>query len=196
MRTNPVETCLGPLARLVALVAGYGVLALSLLITAEVLLRRFLNLSLQGGDEFGGYVLATLAAFGFAYALLERSHTRVEIVLERLPAAARRCLNLLSALSLAAMAVFFAWRGWTTLAESIEYRSLSGTPMMTPLWQPQAVWVAGLAFFALVAVASAVHAAVLFFSRSPNLARWYGIKTLGEELHEHAAQFGERSAGS
>lgn len=196
MRTNPVETWLGPPARLIALVAGYGVLALSLLITAEVLLRRFLNLSLQGGDEFGGYVLATLAAFGFAYALLERSHTRVELVLERLPPAARRCLNLLSALSLAAMAVFFAWRGWTTLAESIEYRSLSGTPMMTPLWQPQAVWVAGLVFFAIVAVASAVHAAILFLAGSPNLARWYGIKTLDEEIHEHAAQLGERSAGS
>ena len=66
MPTNLVSAALGPLARLFALIAGYAVLGLALLITAEVLLRKLFNVSLQGSAEFGGYTLATLAAFGFA----------------------------------------------------------------------------------------------------------------------------------
>ncbi|BDA85136.1 TRAP transporter small permease protein [Aureimonas sp. SA4125] len=196
MRTNPLQTYLGPPARIFALVGGYAILALALVITCEVLVRRFFNFSLQGGDEFGGYVLAVVAAFGFAYAWLERAHTRVELVLERLPPGLRSFLDLLSVLSIAAMAIFMAWRGFTTLTESIDYGSLSGTPMMTPLWQPQAVWVAGLLFFALVASATAVQACLLFLRRSPLLADWYGVKSLNEEIREHAAQLAERSARS
>lgn len=193
MENNPVKTFLGPVARIFALFAGYSVLGLALLITCEVLLRRLFNFSLQGGDEFGGYTLAMLAAFGFAYTWLERSHTRVELVLERVPKGVRAVLDLISALSIASMAIFLAWRAWTTLAESIEYRSLSGTPMMTPLWQPQALWVIGLAFFALVAAITAVHAAILFAKRSPMLAQWYGVKTLNEEINEQTAFVSERS---
>ncbi|HEX2020438.1 MAG TPA: TRAP transporter small permease [Aurantimonas sp.] len=193
MQTNPVATYLGPVARFFALLAGYGILALSLLITCEVLLRRFLNFSLQGGDEFGGYVLAMLAAFGFAYAWLDRSHTRVELVLERVPTGLRALLDLIAVLSLTGMAVFMAWRGWATVAESIEYGSLSGTPMMTPLWQPQAVWVLGLVFFALVAAATSVHAIVLFLARSPMLAQWYGVKSLNEDIQEQTSLVAKRS---
>ena len=195
MPTNPVSAYLGPLARLFALVAGYAVLGLSLLITTEVFLRKMFNVSLQGSAEFGGYTLATLAAFGFAYTWLDRSHTRVEILLERLPRGVRRVLDLISVLSITAMAVFMAWRGWAAMADSVAYGSLSGTPLMTPLWQPQAVWVLGLIFFALVAAATAVHALVLFVTGAPGLAEAYGAKSLGEELKEHAAQLNERGAG-
>ncbi|ORE95125.1 TRAP transporter small permease [Aurantimonas sp. 22II-16-19i] len=195
MTSNPVSATLGPLARLFALIAGYAVLGLALLITAEVLLRKMFNVSLQGSAEFGGYTLATLAAFGFAYTWLDRSHTRVEILLERLPRGVRRGLDLVSVLSVTGMAVFMAWRGWSAMSESAAYGSLSGTPLMTPLWQPQAVWVLGLVFFALVAAATAVHALVLFVTGSPGLAQAYGAKSLGEELEEHAAQLSERGAG-
>ena len=195
MPTNLVSAALGPLARLFALIAGYAVLGLALLITAEVLLRKLFNVSLQGSAEFGGYTLATLAAFGFAYTWLDRSHTRVEILLERLPRSVRRVLDLVSVLSVTGMAVFMAWRGWSAMSESAAYGSLSGTPLMTPLWQPQAVWVLGLVFFALVAAATAVHALVLFATGSPGLAQAYGAKSLGEELKEHTAQLSERGAG-
>lgn len=194
MPRNPVESFFGPPARVLALLAGYGVLGLSMLITCEVLMRRFLNVSLQGGDEFGGYVLAMLAAFGFAHTWLERSHTRVEILLEKAKPPLRPILDLFAVLSLTAMALFMAWRAWSTLLESLEYGSLSGTPMMTPLWQPQALWVAGLSFFAIVALATAIHALGLFASRSPLLSRFYGAKTLDEELREQAVHVEERSA--
>ncbi|MCQ0988762.1 TRAP transporter small permease subunit [Jiella marina] len=192
MTRNPVSTYFGPVARLFALLAGYAVLGLALLITVEVFLRKAFNVSLQGSAEFGGYTLATLAAFGFAYTWLDRSHTRVEILLERLPRGVRRFLDLVSVLSITAMALFMAWRGWSAMADSLEYGSLSGTPLMTPLWQPQAVWVLGLIFFALVAVATMIHAFVLFLTGSPGLEQAYGAKSLDEELEEQTSQLGVR----
>lgn len=187
MDENPVSRALMPAARLMALVAGYCLLGLAFLVTAEILLRRFMNVSLQGGDEFGGYTLAVVATFGFAYALLERAHTRVEILIERLRGGPQAWLNLVAVWCIALMAAFMAWRSVATLMESLEYRSLSGTPLMTPLWQPQAAWVAGLLFFALVAAAVAIHATVLAIRDRRRLNDFYGMKTLSEIIREERA---------
>lgn len=179
-----IERRVGPVVRIVALVGGYGILGLAFFVAAEVVLRRVFAVSLQGADEYGGYALAVLAAFGFAYALLERAHTRIDIVLERLPPFARACLDALSVSAIAALAVFLAVRGYATLAESIEFGSLSGQPSMTPLWKPQAVWVGGLVFFALVASLAAVHAVYLLLRRPETVSRVYGARTRDEEIEE------------
>lgn len=188
---NPVARALTPLARLLALIAGYMLLGLTLAITGEVMLRTFFNFSLQGSDEFGGYTLAILAAFGFSYALLERAHTRVEILVERVPSRAQALLNLISNWCIALMGLFIAWRGWAALMESIEYGSLSGTPLMTPLWRPQAIWVGGLVFFAITATAIALHASVLAGRDYRLLNRFYGIKTLDEIIEEERVDIQE-----
>lgn len=194
-QANPVARALLPAARCLALVAGYLLLGLALLVTAEILLRRFMNISLQGGDEFGGYVLAILAAFGFSYALLERAHTRVEILIERAGLGQRAILNLVSAWCIALMACFMAWRAHAALSESIEFRALSGTPLMTPLWQPQSVWFAGLLFFAATATAVALHASWLILRDRSGLNRFYGVKTLDEIIGEEMAPPRETKAG-
>lgn len=193
-RNNPVARAFGPMARLGAVLGGWCLVALSALVGLEVVLRRFFNLSLQGVDEFGGYAVAVVAAFGFANALLDRAHTRIEIFTEALPGPVRAVLNLLALLSMAGFATFMAWRGWTTLMESIEYRSLSGTPLMTPLWMPQAVWIAGLVFFAIVAVGAAVHAAALLALDWRRVNRYYGTRSLDEELAEETRSVALRRA--
>ena len=159
-------------------------LLLSLVIVAEVLLRRFANMSLQGSDELGGYVLATVAAFGFSYTLLERAHTRVELLVERVGPRFSALLNFLSCGGTMVMALFIAWRGYATLMESITYQSLSGTPLMTPLWIPQSIWVGGLLVFAVVATVVAVHAMMLLFSDPDRINQLYGLKTLEEIIRD------------
>lgn len=185
---NPLARSLMPVARLMALIAGYLVLGLSLLITLEVVLRTFFNFSLQGSDEYGGYALAILASFGFSYALLERAHTRVEIVVERVSTGMQAALNLFSCWCVALLAVFIAWRGNAALMESLEFGSLSGTPLMTPLWMPQLVWVVGLSFFAIVSSSIAVHATLLIVRNRRWLNRHYGIKTLEEIIEEERVE--------
>jgi len=195
MNRNPVERWCAPVVRVFSLVAGYAVLAITLVIGLEILLRRLFGVSLQGADEYGGYMLATLTAVGAAYALLERGHTRIEILVERMPPGVRAVLNGVSALCMAAMATFLAWRATVAMLESLEYGSLSGTPLMTPLWMPQAVWVAGMVLFAAVAVLTALHCVRLAFGDWRAINRWYGIRTLNEEIEEVRAEQHEGREG-
>ena len=194
MQDNPLERVAGPVVRFMALLGGYAILAVAVFVSLEVVLRRAVGISLQGADEFGGYALAGAAAFGFAYTLMLRGHTRIELVLERLPRRLSNVFDVIAMVAIAAMALFLFWRGWAVMQESIEFRSLSGTPMRTPLWVPQAVWVTGLGLFALYAVLAAVHALWLAVTGNPGLRRWYGAKSLEEEIEEEKRSLKDRGA--
>ena len=158
---NPVGRALSGAARISCIIGGWALVGLSAMVGLEVVLRRVFNASLQGADEIGGYVVAVVVAFGAAAALLDRAHTRIDIFIAFLPEGARAVLNAVAAVAMAALAAFLCLRGIAALRDSVVYGSLSGTPLQTPLWLPQAVWVAGLAFFALVAIGVAAHCAVL-----------------------------------
>ena len=77
----------------------------------EMLGRKLFSFSLQGVDEIGSYTYGIVGAFGFAYALITRSHTRVDFLLSRFPVRMRALLNLLAMLSLAALSLLCLWRG-------------------------------------------------------------------------------------
>nr|WP_272213301.1 TRAP transporter large permease subunit [Marinicella sp. W31]MDC2879248.1 TRAP transporter large permease subunit [Marinicella sp. W31] len=181
---NPLAKHLLPAVRLLALMAGYAVLGISLMITLEVIMRNVFNVSLQGADEYGGYTLAVVASFGFSFALLERAHTRVEIVLERVGTGTQAFLNLFACWCVALMAIFIVWRGYGAMMESIQYKSLSGTPLMTRLWRPQLVWVCGLAFFAICSSCVALHASWLMLRDRARLNIFYGCKSLEDIIEE------------
>ncbi|WP_420394046.1 TRAP transporter small permease subunit [Acuticoccus sp.] len=153
------------LSRAIAIACGWGLLALSIFIVAEILARKLVNYSFQGADELGGYALAVTAAFGFAFALLERAHTRIDILVGRTASSVRGALDLLAAAAIAAMAAFMAWRGAATLGETLRYDSRASTPWQTPLWLPQGLWLAGLALFAVVAFVLLVRGVIAFVRR-------------------------------
>jgi len=140
----------------VALAGGYALLVFAFLVGVEVIARKFLGLSLRGVDEIGGYVLAGATAFGLSYALLCGAHTRMELLLPRLPALLRAPLNAAALVVTAGFGWFMAWQAIATLRESLHFQARASTPLQTPLWLPQSVWVAGLVLFALVATVLAV----------------------------------------
>ncbi|MGY6704843.1 TRAP transporter small permease subunit [Roseinatronobacter sp.] len=193
MHVNPLEKLVAPIVRLFALFGGYAILGVAVFVSLEVILRRTVGISLQGADEFGGYALAAAAAFGFSYTLMLRGHTRIELVTERLPRRIAGFFDMAAMLAIAAMALFLAWRGLAVMQESIEFQSLSGTPSQTKLWVPQAVWLTGLIVFALYAVAAALHACWLAVTGNPALAKWYGAKTLEEEVLEEKQSVAQRA---
>lgn len=173
------------LARVTAIAAGYGILGLSLLIAFEVIARKLFNYSIQGANEIGGYVLAAGVAFSFAYALIERAHTRVDVFLSLLPRWLQAPLNSLAQLALATMAGFMVWRAAITLFESVEFQSRASTPLQTPLWIPQTLWVIGLGVFALFAGAAALRAMVgLASGRVDAVNREFGPRTTDDDLDD------------
>ncbi|MFV2090784.1 MAG: TRAP transporter small permease subunit [Pseudomonadales bacterium] len=169
-----------------ALLCGYLLLFLSLIVGFEVVARKLFGFSLQGVDEIGGYVLAIVGTVGFSYTMLQRGHTRIDIFVVRFGQGTQRLLNVLAVISMAAFAVFMAWRGGAALFETLEYGSIANSPLATPLWIPQSIWFAGLVVFALTAFGLAILAVYLLVRRPEAVNSYFGVIENQEDAHEDA----------
>lgn len=180
----------GPAARWLANIAdasviacGWWLIALSAITCVEMLGRKLFGFSLQGVDEIGSYTYGIVGAFGFAYTLITRSHTRVDFLLSRFSPRVQALLNVLAMLTLTALAVLCLWRGLHVVLESIDMKSTAATPLATPMWIPQTIWLAGYALFAAVSLLAAWHALQLFAKgRRAQLNDQFGPQTLAEEI--------------
>lgn len=170
--------------RLIGILGGYALLGLSFLIVAEILSRKLFNWSMQGVDEIGGYVVAITGTFGMALATVARAHTRIDVLLLRLPPRMQAALNLTAYVALGLGAAFMAYMGWRTLGDSLTFGSVSSSPLQTPLWIPQSLWVAGLCLFAFSALWTAARG-LLALRRGLNAAdEMLAPPTVAEEIDE------------
>ncbi len=187
--STPVPGAVRRVIDVLVLATGWWMVALSLLTCVEMVARKLFAFSFQGIDEVGGYTLAVVGAVGFSYTLLTRGHTRIDFLVSKLPVRGRSALNVLAMATLAACAVFAAWRGWTVVAESIEFQSRATTPLQTPMWMPQSLWLLGWLLFAGVATTLAAHAFVLWLrGRHDEVNAAYGPQTLEEEIESEAGE--------
>lgn len=183
---------LAPVARVAAIAAGWMLMVVSAATVVEIVGRKLFGFSLRGIDEVSGYALAIVGTVGFSYSLIVRSHMRIALLHGWLPRWARALLDVAAAVTLAAMALFCAWRGYVELAASIESLKPANTPLRTPLWIPQTFWFAGLAFFAVATLSAAVHAVVLAFTDTARLTRLYGPAAIEEEVKAEVSQLETR----
>ncbi|ARC90322.1 TRAP transporter small permease subunit [Rhodovulum sp. MB263] len=173
MEAPLISRKLSRLARFAAIGSGLLLLASAGLMTAEILMRRLFHHSLVGVDELAGYAFAVAMAWGFAHALFMRAHIRVDLVYLRLPARVQRWLDVLALGAFAGIIGIVVSHAWGTLAESLRLGARASTPLATPLWMPQAAWLAGLIFFLICLIA-------LLFDLVRALAR--GDRDLAAEL--------------
>ncbi|WP_052341125.1 TRAP transporter small permease subunit [Salinarimonas rosea] len=151
--------------RAIAVVCGVVLLAAMLLILAEIVLRQLAGHGIGGADEISGYVMAGIAAWGFSYALVERAHVRIDVLTGRLPAPGRALFDLLALAALAAVAGTVTAYGWRVLETTLARGSRANTPLETPLWIPQAIWLSGWAWLTLVAALLTLATAALIAGR-------------------------------
>ena len=182
METSLPYRLLAWVCRTAAIACGWGLLLLSLLTCVEIVGRKLFGFTLHGIDEIGGYAFAVVTAFGFSLTLLRRAHTRVDLVLARLPARAQALLNVLAVVAIAGFAIFIAARAWAVVEESLEFRSVSNSPLQVPMWLPQGAWFTGLVLFAATAIVLAVHAVVLWIRDARAVNARYGPPTVLEEI--------------
>ena len=181
---------------LIALAAGWALLALSVLVGFEVMARKFFTFSVKGVDEIGGYVLALASAFGFIYTLTQHGHIRVDIVFKYLRPGMRATLHLLAFALLAAFAVLLAWCSAAVWLRSISLDAIAPTPLGTPLVYPQGIWVFGLIVFALLAVAMALDIGITFLRKGPlEVDRRFHADRLDEEFRAEQLDAARRAAG-
>ena len=172
-----------------ALVGGAMLLAAAVTICIDVFLRYAFARTVGGADELAGYALAIAGAWGLSMAILSRSHIRIDTVYVRVKSrAVRAALDVLSVAAFAVFAALVAWHGWGVLRLSYESGSRSQSALETPLAIPQAVWLAGLAFFVAVALLLLARALVAWARGDlDGLFRLIGSKSATVEAKEEIA---------
>ena len=169
------------------------------MISFDVLIRKLFDQSIGGASELSGYVLAISTAWSLALTLLDRAHIRIDTVYVRLPTRLCAALDVLALLGFVVFAAFITVQGYGVFRQSAELNSHSLTPLATPLMVPQFFWLAGLAFFLLVAALLLARAlAALVTGDLDTVRRIASSGTAAEELKQNieAAQKFEKLGGA
>ena len=135
------------LARMAIGIGGAMIFASAFLIGIEVLLRKMFLLSIGGADELSGYAFAIGTSWGLAFTLLDRANVRVDALYSHLGGRARAACDVLALTSLAVFVGLLGWHALQVLSTSLQFGSRATTPLGTPLWIPQGLWVVGFAMF-------------------------------------------------
>lgn len=171
-----------------ALLAGLAVVVLAFLILADIVGRSLFRFSLQGSDELGGYTLALVGSLGLSYTLLRRSHPRIDLAFRFFPAGLRRVLHVLAYAAISGFAVFMTMHAIGEFSETLRFGTITNTPLQTPLWVPQSLWVTGTAIFAVTALICTAHGVWLLRADPQGIDRWYGPISIDEEVHEYIGE--------
>lgn len=143
------ERLLAQISRLAAYAGGAGLLIVAGLVVFEIFARRMLGFAITGVDELSGFAYAVAMAWGFAFTLFDRAHIRVDVVYVRLPKVVQRVLDVVALLALLGLMAFLSLRALALLEKSLRLNAVSNSPLQVPMWIPQSLWLAGLAFFVL-----------------------------------------------
>ena len=159
-----------------------------LLITVDVATRAIFRRGMVESFELSGYALAVAIGLGAAWTVTSKGNIRVDILLDRLPVRIRRALDLVAAVAFAVVALALAWFAFGTLAYSWSIDARSVSTLRTPLWLPQALWWAGLAWLAVVAVLTPLFAVRALIMRDVSaFDRLVGPTRVEEEIAEARA---------
>lgn len=177
--------------------AGAAITAASvLLVTYDVLARRLFGVSVGGSDELSGYAFAISITWALAFTTLDRANVRIDVLYQHLPVRLAAVLDWLALVALGLFAAVLTWHAGQVVADSWAAQSTANTPLGTPLWIPQSLWLGGLLWFLLVLGLLLVRASVALVTGDlATLQAIAGVKSTAEEAEEGAAE-GERLVAS
>ena len=121
-----------------------------LLISTEVVLRKFFLVSFGGADEISSYILGVSITWSLAYVLFEKMHIRIDIIYTKVSYQIQKIFDLIALLFTFAFVSILTYFAYDVVSISIIKNSTANTPLATPLWIPQFLWGFGLAFFLVV----------------------------------------------
>jgi TRAP-type C4-dicarboxylate transport system permease small subunit len=168
-------------------ISGALLLGAAFLIGLDIVTRNLLDFSVPGTDELAGYALAIAGSWALAFAMLSRTHIRVDTLYILMPIRVRCVLDLVGVLSIIVFFSLIALHSYRTLEQSFVSGSRSQSELEVLLAVPQSVWVAGFIFFVITA-AVLFSVGVIQFVRKDyrSIQELIGAKTIEEEVAEEA----------
>jgi TRAP-type C4-dicarboxylate transport system permease small subunit len=174
-----------------ALLVGGGLMmaAVTVLIVVEIVMRQGFKRSLGGVDELAGFALAVATSWSFAAVLLDRAHVRIDSLYARFGQRLRALLDILSLAGTVGFIGTLTWFGFQVFQTSLRFNTSSQSSLAIPKAVPQGLWVAGLAWFCLVAAVLLVLCLVAVSRRD-----WAGVARLAGAPELDAEVAAERDA--
>ncbi len=162
------------------------------LISYDVLVRKFFNITVGGADEVSSYIFAISTSWALAFVVLQRANVRVDVIYEHLPVRVSAFLDWLSLVALGVFMVFLTWHAYFVAETSFVRSAAANTPLATPLWIPQGLWVLGLIWMCVVLALMLTRASVAFVTGDlAAVTALCGVRSTKEEAEEGALE-GER----
>ena len=184
------------ISQVAAILGGLAIIGVAIVVCAEVLLRSVFSFGLSAATELSSYVLAVTSAWAFSYALLRRVHVRVDALIRLFPQSVIAWLDLLALLALCWLASMMLWYGASVFSFSFVKGSTAMTPLQTPLWIPQGLWLLGLGLFFITSVTLIVVVGrCLIKGDVAQVNRLVGSFTVEEEASDEIKDAQRRKAG-
>jgi TRAP-type C4-dicarboxylate transport system permease small subunit len=182
---TPLRRAIEALGKVMSAAGGWMYVLCALFVTFDVLARSFLGFSSKTTTEITGYMLAFGIGWSLAYALTERAHIRIDVLVNQLPLGPRKYLHALALLLLAVFAVFLAWAAVAMVEESQLFHATDTSAMAIPLVLPQGLWAFGIVVFAVLVLVLLIETALLLL-RNDGAAvdRLLGPRTFHDETAE------------
>lgn len=180
------------LSRAAVWCAGALTIASVLLISFDVLARKFLGFTTGGADELSSYAFAISTSWSLAYATLQRANVRVDVLYQYMPVRLAAVLDWVSLVALGVFMAMLTYYAYDVVGASLAQSSRANTPLATPLAIPQGLWFAGLLFMCVILALMLLRASMALVTGDiATVTAIAGVRSIQEEAEEEAAA-GER----
>lgn len=190
-----LETIHGGLAKLTRIavwIAGAALLLAAIMVTVDVLSRKFLGVTMSGSDEITGYVFAGATTWSYAYCAIHRSNIRIDALYNFLPQTVRAVMDVVGLTLLFAYMWLLTVSGWQVFATSWEKDSVAISTLATPLWIPQLFWISGLIMFVATLGFLIIYSGLaLITGQLDTVKKIAGTLSVQEEIDEETAGIDE-----
>jgi len=129
----------------------------TLLMVLLGMLDRYVSMNFRGTDMYAGYCMAAAGFLALAHTLKKNEHIRVTLLLNSVPAGAKRALELWSLVAAVFLSGLFCFYSIKLAYQSWDFNDISTGNDATPLWLPQI----GMALGTLVLLIAFVDELVL-----------------------------------
>ena len=186
--SSPIDSALRVAQRgaeFAALAGGVLILSAAGVVSVDVLLRKFVSVTLGGADELSGYALAIGSTWSFAFVMLSRSNVRIDALYQMMSRRWAAVCDLIALMALLVFASVVAWYGFTVMSYAWEIGSRSNSSLAVPLAVPLTLWWIGYAWFVLCGLVLMLRSVSAMFSRDFHLVnRLIGARSIQEEAAE------------
>lgn len=172
-------------SKFLAWMGGASLMIAAIIVTFDVLSRKFTGFTISGSDEISGYVFAGSTTWAYSYCLLHRSNVRIDAVYNILPRPVTATLDVVGLSLLLYYMWFMTSTGVAAFQESWELNSVSITTLETPQWIPQLFWASGLVMFFCILCFVTFYALIALVQRNWDLVqRIAGVPSIAEVVDE------------